>query len=164
VRALPVTWHFQDSRPGTGRSRGRRCQQISKPENVRAVFSAESQAPMKILVVDDEESIREITKSTLQAFGYSVMTASDGTEALALYVQNKDEIKVVLTDMMMPYMDGPSTIRALRKMNPNVKVIASSGLTDNGKSFETADLGVKTFLSKPYTAEKLLKALAEILK
>jgi PAS domain S-box-containing protein len=117
-----------------------------------------------ILVVDDEESIREITKSTLQAFGYSVMTASDGTEALALYVQNKDEIKVVLTDMMMPYMDGPSTIRALRKMNPNVKVIASSGLTDNGKSFETADLGVKTFLSKPYTAEKLLKALAEILK
>jgi PAS domain S-box-containing protein len=117
-----------------------------------------------ILVVDDEEGIREITKSTLQAFGYSVITANDGTEAIASYAQNRDEIKVVLTDMMMPFMDGPATIRALRKMNDSVKIIASSGLTDSGKNFEAVDLGVKTFLSKPYTAEKLLQALAEILR
>ncbi|MBI3651650.1 MAG: PAS domain S-box protein [Acidobacteria bacterium] len=117
-----------------------------------------------ILVVDDEESIREVTKSTLQAFGYAVLTAGDGTEAVALYAQNRDTIKVVLTDMMMPFMDGPATIRALRKMDAQVKFIASSGLTDNGKSYEAADLGVKIFLNKPYTAEKLLQALAEILK
>jgi CheY-like chemotaxis protein len=113
-----------------------------------------------ILIVDDEAAIREITKGTLETYGYRALTASDGTEAIALYAQHKDEIKVVLTDMMMPYMDGPATIRALRKLNPAVRIIASSGLTENARAVEAS---VKTFLSKPYTAEKLLQALAEIL-
>ncbi|MBS1809812.1 MAG: PAS domain S-box protein [Acidobacteria bacterium] len=116
-----------------------------------------------ILVVDDELAIREVTKATLEAFNYTVLTASDGTEALALYAQHGDKIKVVLTDMMMPYLDGPATIRALQKFNPNVKIIASSGLADNGKAVEATDLGVRLFLPKPYTADKLLKLLAEIL-
>jgi PAS domain S-box-containing protein len=116
-----------------------------------------------ILVVDDEMAIREVTKATLEAFNYSVLTAADGTEALALYAQHGSEIKVVLTDMMMPYLDGPATIRALQKLNPNVKIIASSGLADNGKAVEAADLGVKNFLPKPYTADKLLKLLADLL-
>lgn len=116
-----------------------------------------------ILVVDDELAIREVTKATLEAFNYSVLTAADGTEALALYAQHGSEIKVVLTDMMMPYLDGPATIRALQKLNPNIKIIASSGLADNGKAVEAADLGVKNFLPKPYTADKLLKLLADIL-
>src|SRR5829696_269470 len=81
-----------------------------------------------ILVVDDEESIREITRSTLETFGYTVLTASDGTEALALYADKKNEIAVVLTDMVMPFMDGPATIRALQRMNPKVRIIAASGL------------------------------------
>lgn len=117
-----------------------------------------------ILVVDDEESIREITRGTLETFGYEVLTASDGTEAVALYADRKTEIAVVLTDMMMPFMDGPATIRALLKMNPAVKIIAASGLTAGHKPGEGALESVKIFLSKPYTAEKLLKALAEILK
>jgi nitrogen-specific signal transduction histidine kinase len=71
-----------------------------------------------ILVVDDERAILEITKTTLETHGYRALTASDGTEAVALYAQHKDEVKVVLTDMMMPYMDGPATIRALQKLNP----------------------------------------------
>ena len=116
-----------------------------------------------ILVVDDELAIREVTKATLETFNYTILTASDGTEAVALYAQHGDKIKAVLTDMMMPYLDGPATIRALQKLNPNVKIIASSGLTDNGKAIEAADLGVKNFLPKPYTADKLLKLLAEIL-
>ncbi|HWO02525.1 MAG TPA: PAS domain S-box protein [Blastocatellia bacterium] len=116
-----------------------------------------------VLVVDDEAAIREITRSTLETFGYSALTASDGTEAIALYAQNKDAIDVVLTDMMMPYLDGTATIRALQRINPRVKIIASTGLTDDGKSAEAAELGVKSFLSKPYTAEELMSALAEIL-
>jgi len=116
-----------------------------------------------VLVVDDESAIREITKGTLEAYGYQVMTASDGTEAVALYAQHKGQIHVVLTDMMMPFMDGLATIRALQKLDPQVKVIASSGLAADGKMAEAASVGVKTFLSKPYTAERLLKALAEIL-
>jgi CheY-like chemotaxis protein len=65
--------------------------------------------------------------------------------------------------MMMPFMDGPATIRALQKLDPQVKIIASSGLAADGKVAEAASVGVRTFLSKPYTAEKLLKALSEIL-
>jgi len=112
-----------------------------------------------ILVVDDEVAIREIAKGTLEAYGYRALTAADGTEAVALYAQNKDEIKVVLTDMMMPFMDGLSTIRALQKMNPQVKIIASSGLSENAKVVEAGAAGIKTFLPKPYTAGKLLEAL-----
>ena len=117
-----------------------------------------------ILVVDDEESIREITKSTLETFGYRVLTANDGTEAIALYADRKNEVAVVLTDMMMPFMDGPATIRALQKMDRGVKIIAASGLTAGHKAGEASLEGVAMFLGKPYTAEKLLVALAKILK
>jgi PAS domain S-box-containing protein len=112
-----------------------------------------------ILVVDDEESIREITSTTLERFGYKVLVASEGAEAVALYVDHKDEIAAVITDMMMPYMDGPTTIRALMKINPEIRIVASSGLADNERTVEAARLGVKVFLPKPYTAEKLLVAL-----
>ena len=79
-------------------------------------------------MVDDEESISEITRGTLETFGYKVLTANDGTEALAIYADKKNEIAVVLTDMIMPFMDGPATIRALQRMNPNIRIIAVSGL------------------------------------
>ena len=116
-----------------------------------------------VLVVDDEESIREITRGTLETFGYRVLTASDGTEALALYADKKNEIAVVLTDMVMPFMDGPATIRALQRMNPKVRIIAASGLGAGQHAGEGALEGVSVFLNKPYTAEKLLKTLAQVL-
>jgi len=116
-----------------------------------------------ILVVDDEESIREITKGTLETFGYRVLTASDGTEAVATYADHKSEVAAVLTDMMMPFMDGPATIRALQRMNPNVRIIAASGLGTSQRAAEASLTGVEIFLDKPYTAEKLLKALAKLL-
>ncbi|MGH9874756.1 MAG: PAS domain-containing hybrid sensor histidine kinase/response regulator [Pyrinomonadaceae bacterium] len=117
-----------------------------------------------ILVVDDEESIREITRGTLEAFGYSVLTASDGTEALAIYADRKNDVAVVLTDMVMPFMDGPATIRALQRMNPKVRIIAASGLPKGQRTGESSLEGINVFLNRPYTAEKLLKALAQVLK
>ncbi len=117
-----------------------------------------------ILVIDDEEAIRQITRSTLETFGYRVLIASDGTEAVARYAEHRNEVAVVLTDMLMPFMDGPATIRALQKMNPQVKIIAASGLPASHKAGENSLKGIKIFLNKPYTAEKLLKALAEVLK
>jgi two-component system cell cycle sensor histidine kinase/response regulator CckA len=117
-----------------------------------------------ILVVDDEVSIREITRGTLETFGYTVLTASDGTEALAVYADKKNEIAVVLTDMVMPFMDGPATIRALRRMNPQVRIIAASGLGTGQRAGEGTLEGVAVFLNKPYTAEKLLKTLAQVLR
>jgi two-component system, cell cycle sensor histidine kinase and response regulator CckA len=117
-----------------------------------------------ILVVDDEAAIREIARQTLENFGYQVLTANDGAEAIALYAEQKNEIEAVLTDMMMPFMDGPATIRALNRLNPRVKIIATSGHDANGNLVESAGEGVNAFLSKPYTAEKLLLTLADVLK
>ncbi|HSD47878.1 MAG TPA: PAS domain S-box protein [Pyrinomonadaceae bacterium] len=116
-----------------------------------------------VLVVDDEESIREITRGTLETFGYNVVTASDGTEALAIYADHKNEIAVVLTDMVMPFMDGSATIRALQRMNPDVRIIAASGLGTGQRAGEGPLEGVSVFLNKPYTAERLLKTLADVL-
>ncbi|HKA22807.1 MAG TPA: PAS domain S-box protein [Blastocatellia bacterium] len=116
-----------------------------------------------ILIIDDELPILEVARKTLEENGYKVLTASDGAEGLALYAEHRKEVDAVLIDMVMPYLDGAATIRALRKLDPAVKIIASSGLAANDKLFEDSAVGVRTFLSKPYSAEKLLRALSEIL-
>jgi two-component system, cell cycle sensor histidine kinase and response regulator CckA len=115
-----------------------------------------------ILVVDDEASILEITRASLEAYNYRVLTANDGIEAVAIFAENKDKIGIVLLDMMMPLMDGPATIRALQRIDPQVKIIAASGLLSSDKINEITRNGIKTFLSKPYTADELLKALQEV--
>jgi CheY-like chemotaxis protein len=116
-----------------------------------------------ILVVDDEASILTITRQTLQAFGYRVLTATDGAEAVAVFSENKKKISVVLTDMSMPIMDGAAVIRALTKISPKVKIIAASGLSENLSVTKLSHGKVNHSLTKPYTAETLLKALRTIL-
>jgi PAS domain S-box-containing protein len=116
-----------------------------------------------VLVAEDENSIREVTVSALETYGYNVLTANDGADAVALYAQNKDKIKVVLMDMMMPVMDGHSSIRAIRKINHGVKIIAVSGFAEKDKLAKIADTRVHAFLSKPYTGETLLKTIHEVL-
>ncbi len=116
-----------------------------------------------ILVVDDEESIRMAAKATLERFGYRVETAIDGTDALAVYTQNDGRIDIVLTDLAMPYMDGTSLIRALKKIDPNIKIAAMSGLLSEGQTVELKELGVEAFLSKPYTAKSLLNLIHGLL-
>jgi nitrogen-specific signal transduction histidine kinase/CheY-like chemotaxis protein len=116
-----------------------------------------------VLVVDDEAAIRTITSKTLTANGYRVLTAAEGAEAVGLYLEHRNDIAVVLTDMMMPVMDGRATIHALMRINPEVKIIAASGLKANGESAKKAVPGVKYFLAKPYTAGTLLKTLRKIL-
>ncbi len=113
-----------------------------------------------ILVVDDEASIRDICQVTLEAYGYNVLTAADGTEAVVQYAQSMNEIQLVITDMMMPFMDGRATIRALCKINPEVKIIATSGLMAEEKAIDYHDLSIRDFLAKPYTASKLLTAVS----
>ncbi len=117
-----------------------------------------------VLVVDDEERMRTVVQGTLERFGYRVLLAANGAEAVALYAQNRDQIEIVLTDMAMPVMDGPATIFALLSMNPNLKIIGSSGLPSNGDFAGSGGGGFKYFISKPYTAEALLKILAEALR
>jgi CheY-like chemotaxis protein len=90
--------------------------------------------------------------------------ASDGVEAASIYANRKHEIAVVLTDMMMPLMDGPTTIHVLLRMNPQVRIIAASGLNANGMVAKAHSAGVKHFIPKPYTAETLLKTLRDALE
>jgi len=116
------------------------------------------------LAADDEPAVRLSTRQTLESFGYRVLVAEDGAGALALYAQHQAQIALVLTDMMMPVMDGYATIRALRRINPAVKIIAASGLGINRMSAKTANVGVHHFLQKPYTTEALLHTVGELLK
>ena len=116
-----------------------------------------------VLVIDDEAAVRQITRQTLEAFGYGVVLAVDGVEATSIYATRKQEIAAVLTDMMMPLMDGPTTIKVLQKLNPQVRIIAASGLNANGMVTKAVDVGVQNFLPKPYTAETLLKAVHQLL-
>ena len=116
-----------------------------------------------ILLVDDEAALREIIGNILQTFGYKVITACDGNDALMKYAQHENEIAAVFTDMMMPFMDGPAMIRSLRRFNPKARIIAATGLATQNKIVEAKLLGVDAFVSKPYTAEKLLKTLQDVL-
>ncbi|MHB1082705.1 MAG: PAS domain S-box protein [Prosthecobacter sp.] len=120
-----------------------------------------------ILVVDDEEVIREVVQKTLCAHGYRVITAGDGTEAIAQFSQNRGEVKAVLTDIMMPFMDGVTLSRTLKKMDPNIQIIATSGMGSakgrQDKAAALASLQINTFLNKPYSANEILTAIGDLL-
>ncbi|MDJ0797278.1 MAG: response regulator [Calothrix sp. MO_167.B12] len=117
-----------------------------------------------ILVVDDEDSIRDITKTSLEIHNYQAITACDGVEAIAIYAENRDRISIVLTDMVMPTMDGITTIRTLKKINPDVKIVAVSGLAGSDKLNLLNKMGVQAFLPKPYTATELLQTIGSVRK
>ncbi len=116
-----------------------------------------------ILLVDDEASVRHITQQTLQAFGYRVILAADGVEAVSIFSRQGPEIAVVLTDMMMPVMDGPTLIRVLRKLKPTLPIIGASGLSATQGGPQSGSLDPNYFLPKPYMANELLKILRDIL-
>ena len=116
-----------------------------------------------VLVVDDEATICEIAKTSLETYNYSTLIANDGIDAVALYAQHKDKVSVVLMDMMMPNMAGPTAISILKKMNPQVKIIAVSGLPSSDKVKAAMETGVNAFLPKPYTSQELLKMLQTVL-
>jgi len=116
-----------------------------------------------VLVVDDEPSILEITRETLEDHGYRVLTAPNGRAAVATYERHRGEIKVVLTDMSMPLMDGPTAIKTLLAVDPAVRIIACSGLRSDPGAEQVKGLKVKAFLTKPYTASTLLRTLQKVL-
>jgi len=116
-----------------------------------------------VLLVDDEEAIRKLTRRTLERYGYRVLVATNGAEAIALYAANAGAIAAVLTDMSMPIMDGPTTVVALKAINPSVRIIGSTGLDADGKAAKARTLGVTDWVSKPYTAEVLLRILRAVI-
>jgi len=117
-----------------------------------------------VLVVDDEEPILDLAQQMLRRFGYRVLLAQNGVEAVSLYARRSREIDLVITDMLMPIMDGPATIVALKAINPNVKIIGSSGLVSEHGEAKAREAGLQHFIPKPYTAETMLNALREALR
>ncbi|MEO8358905.1 MAG: PAS domain S-box protein [Vicinamibacteria bacterium] len=112
-----------------------------------------------ILLVDDEKGIRDIAVKTLTRFGYRVLEASNGAEGVRLYVQNQKEIALVFTDVSMPIMDGTALIAALKASDPEVRILVASGLPSNLGAIKAMETGARQFISKPYTAEKLLEMI-----
>ena len=116
-----------------------------------------------VLVIDDEAAIRQVIRRTLEAFGYRVVTAEGGPEALSIYVQRQAEIGAVITDMMMPAMSGVATINALLQVNANVRIIVLTGLATDAQKKEEMAAGASEFLAKPFTIEKLIETLSTFL-
>ncbi len=113
------------------------------------------------LVVDDEVTIREIVKESLETYNYRVMLASDGIEAIDIYAQNHRSIAIVLIDMMMPHLDTRSTILALQQINPQVQIVVMSGSVLNLESMVERQQ-VSAFLTKPFTTANMLQTLESI--
>lgn len=117
-----------------------------------------------ILVVDDEEAVRESTGRLLERAGYQVLTAASGAEALALLRAPQHAVRVLVTDLMMPEMDGCAVVRAARELRPGLPIIAVSGYVADEKRAELARRGVRDVLAKPYSVSGLLDAVARALR
>ena len=120
-----------------------------------------------ILLVDDEANIRDAVSRTLTYHGYTVIVAPDGIEGIAAYAMGQGEIKLVVTDLDMPNMDGVTMIQALKQINPKLKVIVSSGILSRkqmgSRTAELTALGINAFLGKPYMTDQILRAVHDAL-
>lgn len=116
-----------------------------------------------VLLVDDEDIIVDIGKKNLEKLGYKAMTARNGKEAVELYKKNQDNIDIVVLDMIMPEMGGGETYEKLREINPDVKVILSSGYSIEGQASEILKRGCDGFIQKPFRMKMLSRKISEVL-
>lgn len=117
-------------------------------------------AGQMVLVVDDEASIRQLARQTLEHHGYRVQTAANGREAVEILTADPDGIALVLTDMSMPEMDGLSAIQAMRRIKPSVRILTSSGLPAASATAQARTVEGLPFIAKPYAVTDLLQAVA----
>lgn len=116
-----------------------------------------------ILVIEDEQSLRGMIKEFLISNGYNVLTATNGEEALIVYQQNINEIKLVFSDIGLPKVDGFTLFQNMKAIQPGVKTILTSGFIDSNKKSEIINAGVKDFMQKPYHPEEVLRKIRKIL-
>ena len=116
-----------------------------------------------ILLVDDQEIIRNLGREILEQFGYTVLTADHGQEALSVYEKERDRISLVVLDLIMPEMGGEECLRELLKIDPQAKVLIASGFAANGRMKEAVETGAKGFVHKPYNMRELMTAIREVL-
>lgn len=116
-----------------------------------------------ILFIDDEDTVLEVGELMLQRLGYKVIPAANGADALEAYEQNRSDIDMVILDMIMPDIGGGETYDQLRKLNPDVKVLLSSGYSIDGQAIEIMNRGCDGFIQKPFTLNKLAEKTREVL-
>jgi CheY-like chemotaxis protein len=114
-----------------------------------------------VLLVDDEEFVRSVGSEMLQELGYTVITATDGQEALEMF-KNRTEIDLVILDLTMPRLDGEQTFHGLRKIKPDVKIIMSSGYNEQDVTQRFVGKGLAGFVQKPYKLSVLREALMKV--
>ena len=112
-----------------------------------------------VLLVDDEDLVRELAKRILSRAGYTVLTATNGREALQVYKKERKRISLVLLDLIMPEMDGKQCLRELLKINPGARVLVASGYSANGPTKEALEGGARGFVSKPFDMGQLLQTV-----
>ncbi len=117
----------------------------------------------KIMVVDDEEDIRNVTKEMLEHYGYQVLLAKDGKESVERYAEKRKEVGLVVLDLSLPYLKGEDVMKKIMEINPDARVIVSSGSPDEERIKMLLKLGAKAFIRKPFPFEKLLRLIRNIL-
>ena len=140
----------------------------AKEEKVKSEVSQDSKVPMghgeTILVVDDEKTLQDLLRPTLEKQNFKVLSAFDGIEAIAIYEENQNKIDIVLLDMLMPKLSGLSTIPKLRQINPQIKIICMTGsMLDNLGSEMNAAIRKLPFLQKPFNYEDVATMVNEVL-
>jgi two-component system, cell cycle sensor histidine kinase and response regulator CckA len=116
-----------------------------------------------ILIIDDEHTVREMWESFLTENGYRVVSAENGQEGIGIFQDRKDEIDLIILDLIMPKMGGKETLPLLREIKPDIKVLISSGYSENGQAKEILESGVDGFIQKPIRLTELAKTISSIL-
>lgn len=116
-----------------------------------------------ILLAEDDALIRNNCVQLLTHFGYTILSAPDGESALELYHQKQHRIDLVILDLIMPGMGGKKSLRELLKINPEARVLITSGKSDNGSLKNVVESGAKAYIEKPYKIEQLLNAVLDVL-
>ena len=117
-----------------------------------------------VLLVDDDESVRAVGRKMLERIGFTVVTAADGSEAIARFRERADDIICAIVDLTMPHVDGAETFRELRRMRPGVRVILSSGYNEQDVTQRFVGKGLAGFIQKPYQLSTLVAVLKEVLE
>jgi CheY-like chemotaxis protein len=136
------------------------CGQRQIPDEMEEFFKGGDET---ILLVDDEEYIRELGVELLTDAGYKVLTATDGEEGLELYRKEQENVDLVILDLVIPGMGGKKCYEEILKVNPNAKILVVSGYSANGPGKEAMEAGVKGFVGKPFDVSHLLETIREIL-
>jgi CheY-like chemotaxis protein len=155
-----------ESEPGKGTTFKIHLPAIKQEAEIRGVKEAEvfvGSGQETILLVDDETFIRDLGKQLLTMVGYKVFTARDGESALELYRKERDRIDLVILDLIMPGMGGRRCLEELLKVNPQARVVISSGYAPVGSTKDALAGGAKAFVGKPFEIGYMLKVVREVL-